>query len=80
MTRMVYCARLKQQAEALKEPPHPGPLGQRIYDHVSREGWQQWLEQLHMLMNEHRLNTSDAEHMKLIEQHMESFFFKPEAS
>ena len=41
MSRMVNCVKLNREAEGLDKPPYPGDLGQRIFENVSREGWQQ---------------------------------------
>ena len=76
MTRTVYCTVLKADAEGLDEPPHPGELGMRIFENVSKEGWRQWLERLQMIINENQLNTGDAAAIELIEQHMLGFFFE----
>jgi len=73
--RMVNCVVLKREAEGLERPPHPGELGQRIYENVSQEGWKQWLERLTTIINENGLNTADPEAVKLIEKHMLGFFF-----
>jgi len=75
MTRMVQCVVLEEEAEALDEPPHPGELGQRIYRHVSKEGWRRWLERLQMIINENGLNTADPRSIELIEKHMLGFLF-----
>lgn len=75
MPRLIHCVVLKREAEGLDAPPHPGDLGKRIYDHVSREGWQEWLQRLQMIMNENRLSTADPESVALIEKHMLGFFF-----
>ncbi len=75
MTRNVNCVVLKAQSEGLDEPPHPGELGQRIYDSVSKEGWRQWLERLQTIINENGLNTGDAAAVAHIEEHMRGFFF-----
>ncbi|MEJ2346183.1 MAG: oxidative damage protection protein [Gammaproteobacteria bacterium] len=75
MARVVQCVVLKREAEGLDAPPHPGDLGQRIYENVSKEGWQQWLERLTMIVNENGLNTADPRTLELIEQHMLGFFF-----
>jgi Fe-S cluster biosynthesis and repair protein YggX len=75
MTRTVQCVVLKVEAEALDRPPHPGELGQRIYENVSREGWQRWLDQVTMIINENGLTTADPQSMELIEKHMLGFFF-----
>ncbi len=75
MTRIVYCQVLKREAEGLDRPPHPGSLGQRVYENVSREGWNKWLERLTTIMNENRLSTADPASIELIEQHMVGFLF-----
>lgn len=75
MARMVSCVVLKREAEGLDSPPHPGELGQRIYDTVSNEGWKQWLERLVTIINENGLSTADTETMPLIEAHMRGFLF-----
>lgn len=75
MTRMVQCVVLKKEAEGLDKPPHPGELGQRIYENVSKEGWQQWLERLTTIINENGLSTADPDNLELIEKHMVGFLF-----
>ena len=76
MTRMVQCVVLNTEAEGLDKPPHPGELGLRIYENVSKEGWQQWLERLTTIINENGLNTADPKNIELIERHMAGFFFQ----
>jgi Fe-S cluster biosynthesis and repair protein YggX len=76
MTRIVECIVLKREAEGLDSPPHPGELGQRIYDSVSKEGWNQWLERLTIIINENGLSTADPQSIDLIEKHMLGFLFK----
>jgi Fe-S cluster biosynthesis and repair protein YggX len=75
MARTVNCVVLKREAEGLDAPPHPGELGQRIYENVSKEGWQQWLDRLTMIINENGLNTADPGTVEIIEKHMLGFFF-----
>lgn len=75
MTRVVNCVVLKREAEGLDAPPHPGTLGMRIYENVSKEGWQKWLERLTMIINENGLNTADTASIELIEHHMLGFLF-----
>jgi len=55
--------------------PHPGSLGERIYENVSAEGWNKWLERLTLIINENGLNTADTGSVDLIEQHMVGFLF-----
>lgn len=75
MARTVYCTVLKREAEGLDRPPHPGELGRRIYENVSREGWQRWLERLTMIINENGLSSADPASLQLIERHMRGFLF-----
>ena len=75
MARMIDCVVLKREAEGLDEPPHPGDLGQRIYEHVSKEGWNEWLKRLQMIINENQLNSADPRSIEIIEQHMLGFLF-----
>jgi Fe-S cluster biosynthesis and repair protein YggX len=75
MTRTVNCVVLNREAEGLDAPPHPGALGQRIYDNVSKEGWRRWLERLAMIVNENGINTADPRSVEIIEKHMLGFLF-----
>ena len=75
MTRMVQCVKLGKEAEGLEYMPYPGELGQKIYDSVSKEGWQQWVSHQTMLMNEYRLTPVDPKARKFLEEEMEKFFF-----
>ena len=75
MPRMVNCVVLEREAEGFEAPPHPGEIGRRIYDNVSREGWREWLQRLQMIINENQLNTADPDSIALIEKHMLGFFF-----
>ncbi len=75
MVDKVQCVVLKIEAEALDAPPHPGDLGVRIFENVSKEGWKQWLERLTTIINENGLNTADIKNLELIEKHMVGFFF-----
>jgi len=72
---MVQCVVLEIEAEGLEKPPHPGELGERIFENVSREGWQKWLERLTTIINENGLSTADEQSIELIEKHMLGFFF-----
>jgi len=74
--RMVQCVVIKQESEGLDKIPHPGELGQRIFDNVSKEGWKKWLERATTIMNENGLTTADAKNIELIEKHMLGFFFQ----
>jgi Fe-S cluster biosynthesis and repair protein YggX len=73
---MVKCVKLKREAEGLDRPPYPGDLGTRIWQHVSKEAWQQWLGVQTRLVNENRLNLADTRARKYLAQQMEKFLFE----
>ena len=75
MARLVFCQVIKREAEGLDRPPHPGLVGMRIYDNVSKEGWGQWLQRLATIINENRISTTDPGSIELIEKHMLGFLF-----
>ncbi len=75
MTRTVNCVLLQAEAEGLDFQPHPGELGQRVYENVSKEAWQKWLAHQTILINEYRLTPFEAKARKFLEGEMEKFFF-----
>jgi len=75
MSRNVTCILLGGERPGLDRPPYPGDLGQRIFDNVSKEAWQQWLSHQTMLMNEYRLVPIEPKDRKFLEEEMDKFFF-----
>jgi Fe-S cluster biosynthesis and repair protein YggX len=75
MARMVHCVKLGKEAEGLDRPTYPGDLGKRIFENVSKQAWQQWLQQQTMLINEYRLSPIEPKAREFLEQQMEKFFF-----
>ena len=75
MPRTVHCVKLEAEAEGLERQPYPGALGQRIFENVSKQAWQQWLAHQTRLINEYRLALSDASARKFLAEEMEKYFF-----
>ncbi|MCB5364841.1 oxidative damage protection protein [Pusillimonas sp. CC-YST705] len=75
MVRMVNCVKLKREAEGLAAPPYPGELGVRIWQNISQEAWQEWVQTQTRLVNENRLNLADIRARKYLAQQMENFLF-----
>ena len=75
MSRMVNCVVLKREAPGLDRLPYPGPLGQRVFENVSREAWTRWVAHQVMLINEYRLSPVEPKARKFLEAEMEKFFF-----
>ncbi len=75
MTRLIHCIKLNKELEGLDFPPIPGELGQKIYESVSKEAWQNWLKHQTMIINENRLNLADESARKYLRQQLEYYFF-----
>jgi len=75
MTRMVNCVKLGKEAEGLDMLTYPGDLGQRIFDGISKEAWQGWVNHQTMLLNEYRLSPINPKDRKFLEEEMEKFLF-----
>ena len=75
MTHLIHCIKLNKEAESLAQAPFPGTLGQKIYENISKEAWQLWLNHQTMLINEYRLSTIDPKARTFLLQEMENFLF-----
>lgn len=79
MTRMVECVKLGKTLPGLEAPPFPGPLGERIYNEVSAEGYELWQPHMTIVINHYALNPADPETRKILREQMEDFFFGEDA-
>lgn len=75
MSRTVYCARLQREAEGLDAPPYPGAMGQRIFENVSKEAWQEWQAHQTRVINEYHLSLAEKKSRDFLTQEMEKFLF-----
>lgn len=73
--RTVKCVKLQKELPGLAKEPLGGELGKRIFDNVSQEAWNLWLEHQKMLFNEYRLNLADKKAREFLSQQAEQFFF-----
>lgn len=73
--RTVRCVKLHRTAPGLKRRPVGGELGQRIYDQISAEAWEQWVEHSKLLINEYRLNPSEPKAQQMLLEQCEEFLF-----
>ena len=74
--RKVFCAKFQREMYGLDEVPFDGhPLGQKVFENVSKEAWRLWVEQMKMIMNEYRLNLGNREAQEFLLKQMEEYFF-----
>jgi Fe-S cluster biosynthesis and repair protein YggX len=75
MTRLIHCAKLDKELEGLAQPPLPGEFGKRIYEHISLEAWQMWINHQTMLINEYKLSMIEPKSRAFLMEEMEKFLF-----
>ncbi|AGF48905.1 oxidative damage protection protein [Candidatus Kinetoplastidibacterium galati] len=76
MGRIVNCIKLKRELAGLDNIPYPGLLGERIFNNVSKEAWQEWINIQTRLINENRLNLADQKSREFLKNKMETFLFE----
>jgi Fe-S cluster biosynthesis and repair protein YggX len=59
--------------EGLDAPPLPGPKGEEIFEHVSRQAWHEWQTLQTMLINEKHLDMRDPDARKYLSAQREKF-------
>ncbi len=75
MANRVKCAKLGEEAEGLDSPPFPGSKGQHIFENISKQAWQEWLNMQTMLINEHKLASYEPQAKKFLEEERNKFLF-----
>ena len=75
MARMVNCVKIGRELPGLERAPIPGELGERIYENVSEQGWQLWMEQVTILINHYGLTMADPRAQAFMNEQLEEFFF-----
>ncbi|NNL57350.1 MAG: oxidative damage protection protein [Pseudomonadales bacterium] len=73
MTRTVFCRKYQRKLEGLEQAPYPGPKGEEIFEHVSKQAWLEWQQQQTMLINEKHLNMRHAQARQFLQAEMEKF-------
>jgi Fe-S cluster biosynthesis and repair protein YggX len=79
VTRMVMCAKFDHELPGLDKPPFPGELGDRIYNEISQQAWEMWLQYQVILINHFGLTLNDPNARQFLREQMEEFFFGEEA-
>lgn len=73
MSRTVFCRKYQKELEGLALPPMPGAKGQELFESVSKQAWQEWLQHQTTLINEKHLNLMNREHRTYLLEQMERF-------
>ena len=75
MSRTVFCEKTRTETEGLDFAPWPGELGKRVFNHIGKAAWADWLAHQTMLINENRLSPLDPKHRAFLQAEMEKFLF-----
>jgi Fe-S cluster biosynthesis and repair protein YggX len=75
MVRTVRCVKLGQELEGLEKPPMKGEVGKKVFENVSKRGWQMWLEHSKMLINEYRLDLTSERGQRIWMDELDRFLF-----
>jgi Fe-S cluster biosynthesis and repair protein YggX len=73
--RMVKCIKLGQELPGLDTPPTPTELGRKVYENVSKQAWDEFVEYFKMVINEYRLDLTSPMADQIFEQKMNEYFF-----
>lgn len=74
----VMCAKYHKELPALEKAPFPGPAGKNIFENISAQAWDEWLNLQTMIINENRLNMMDENARKFLSEERDKFLFKGE--
>ena len=74
MTDTVFCKKFKEELPALKIPPMPGQKGQDLVLSISQKAWDEWKSHQTTLINEKRLDMSNADSRLWLMNQMDKYF------
>ncbi|MBL8759188.1 MAG: Fe(2+)-trafficking protein [Phycisphaerae bacterium] len=69
----MVCRQTGKPGNRLPRPPFKGPVGQWIYDNITRETFDLWIRQGTKVINELRLDLSRDKDQEVYDQHMREF-------
>ena len=59
--RLVHCIKLDRELPGLAKAPFPNEKGQLVFEKVSKEGWDLWLQESVRYINTYRVDLSSRE-------------------
>ena len=72
---MVKCAKLGETLPGLAYKPFNDALGQRIFDSISQQAWQEWIEHSKRIVNEYHLDLTTKKAHEALKEQCEAFLF-----
>ena len=72
--RMVQCKKLGEELPGIPFRPFPTPFGLEIYNNVSMQAWQMWLNESPRYVNTYGLDLQSEKGREFLRQQMKIFF------
>lgn len=72
--RMVFCKKLKQELPGLPFKPFTDEFGQELYDNVSLQAWQMWLQESPRYINTYGVDLNTEQGRQFLRDQMKVFF------
>jgi Fe-S cluster biosynthesis and repair protein YggX len=72
--RIVHCRLLKKDLPGLDRAPFRNELGQKIFEEVSKDGWQMWLKDSVKFINTYRVDLASPEGQKFMVKQCAIYF------
>jgi Fe-S cluster biosynthesis and repair protein YggX len=67
--------KLGQSLPGLAYKPFNDALGQRIFDSISQQAWQEWIEHSKKIVNEYRLDLTQKRAHEVLKEQCQIFLF-----
>lgn len=72
---IIFCKYFNKKKTGLLYPVYPGKIGKKIYNHISKDAWNLWIQKQTKIINEKKLNMFLEKDRKFLCQEMEKFLF-----
>ena len=69
----IFCKKYEEELDAMMLPPLPGKKGEELMQNYSQVAWNEWIKLQTMLINERRLDLSEKENRKWLNEQMMLF-------
>tara|TARA_B100002052_G_scaffold126247_1_gene115807 strand:+ start:4347 stop:4616 length:270 start_codon:yes stop_codon:yes gene_type:complete len=69
----IFCKKYQEELDAMMLPPLPGEKGEELMQNYSQAAWNEWIKLQTMLINERRLDLSEKENRKWLNEQMMLF-------
>jgi Fe-S cluster biosynthesis and repair protein YggX len=72
--RLVHCKKLGKELPGMPFKPFPNEFGQLLFDNVSLQAWQMWLQESPRYINTYRVDLQSEQGQEFLRKQMRIFF------